>query len=399
MACGEGYGSEILARGGAASVVGVDANPEAHEHARLRYTRAEPALRARPGADVRRAVRRRRVPADDRARRRTRARSWTTSATLTGDARHRLHLDAQRADAGARRAPSARATRGTSTSTAPTSSASCARRTSGSCGMLGLHHARKLRMHELAIRHARWDDVHARLRPHQALLRPLRPGDQRARLRAAPRPPRPGAGLRGRLLGELSIVLHTHMPYVEGYGTWPFGEEWLWEAIVTSYLPVLDVLDAARRRRDAVADAGPVRPARGARRRRAPAARSSTTCARETHRLDIDSEPDPGVKRRAAPLGRRLRSRRRSAARRSAAAPGCWSASAPTPRWTSSATHAILPLLATDAGVRLQLEAGSTPTARASATGTAASGCPSAPTPRGSITCSSRPASTRRAST
>src|SRR5213080_2513068 len=44
--------------------------------------------------------------------------------------------------------------------------------------------------------------------------------------------------------GELAIVLHTHMPYVEGYGTWPFGEEWLWEAIATSYLPLLDVLDA-----------------------------------------------------------------------------------------------------------------------------------------------------------
>ena len=38
MACGEGYGSDVLARG-AASVVGVDANPEAHEHARLRYVR------------------------------------------------------------------------------------------------------------------------------------------------------------------------------------------------------------------------------------------------------------------------------------------------------------------------------------------------------------------------
>lgn len=38
MACGEGYGSDVLA-GAAASVVGVDANPEAHEHARLRYTR------------------------------------------------------------------------------------------------------------------------------------------------------------------------------------------------------------------------------------------------------------------------------------------------------------------------------------------------------------------------
>ncbi len=38
MACGEGYGSDVLAHS-AASVVGVDANPEAHEHARLRYTR------------------------------------------------------------------------------------------------------------------------------------------------------------------------------------------------------------------------------------------------------------------------------------------------------------------------------------------------------------------------
>jgi 2-polyprenyl-3-methyl-5-hydroxy-6-metoxy-1,4-benzoquinol methylase len=38
LACGEGYGSEVLARS-AASVVGVDANPEAHEHARARYVR------------------------------------------------------------------------------------------------------------------------------------------------------------------------------------------------------------------------------------------------------------------------------------------------------------------------------------------------------------------------
>jgi SAM-dependent methyltransferase len=39
MACGEGYGSSVLA-GSAASVVGVDANPDAHQHARLRYTAA-----------------------------------------------------------------------------------------------------------------------------------------------------------------------------------------------------------------------------------------------------------------------------------------------------------------------------------------------------------------------
>jgi 2-polyprenyl-3-methyl-5-hydroxy-6-metoxy-1,4-benzoquinol methylase len=38
LACGEGYGSDVLART-AASVLGIDANPEAHEHARLRYAR------------------------------------------------------------------------------------------------------------------------------------------------------------------------------------------------------------------------------------------------------------------------------------------------------------------------------------------------------------------------
>jgi 2-polyprenyl-3-methyl-5-hydroxy-6-metoxy-1,4-benzoquinol methylase len=38
MACGEGYGSDLLASR-AAAVVGVDANPEAYEHARARYVR------------------------------------------------------------------------------------------------------------------------------------------------------------------------------------------------------------------------------------------------------------------------------------------------------------------------------------------------------------------------
>jgi SAM-dependent methyltransferase len=38
MACGEGYGGEVLSRS-AASVLGVDANPEAFEHAQLRYRR------------------------------------------------------------------------------------------------------------------------------------------------------------------------------------------------------------------------------------------------------------------------------------------------------------------------------------------------------------------------
>jgi 2-polyprenyl-3-methyl-5-hydroxy-6-metoxy-1,4-benzoquinol methylase len=53
MASGEGYGSAVLARA-AASVVGVEANPEAFEHARLRYAgggHGEPGSAQRVSAD------------------------------------------------------------------------------------------------------------------------------------------------------------------------------------------------------------------------------------------------------------------------------------------------------------------------------------------------------------
>src|SRR3954452_15680178 len=46
-----------------------------------------------------------------------------------------------------------------------------------------------------------------------------------------------------RTAGDLAIVLHSHMPYVEGYGTYPFGEECLYDAFARSHLPVLDVAE------------------------------------------------------------------------------------------------------------------------------------------------------------
>jgi 1,4-alpha-glucan branching enzyme len=52
-------------------------------------------------------------------------------------------------------------------------------------------------------------------------------------------PARPGGG-------AVALVLHAHLPYVEGFGTWPFGEEWLFEALATVYLPLLDVVRGAR---------------------------------------------------------------------------------------------------------------------------------------------------------
>src|SRR3954447_7498080 len=50
---------------------------------------------------------------------------------------------------------------------------------------------------------------------------------------------RRGHGMREEV-GDLAIVLHSHMPYVEGFGTYPFGEEWLFDAVGRSYLQVLE---------------------------------------------------------------------------------------------------------------------------------------------------------------
>ena len=104
MACGEGYGSEVLSRS-AASVLGVDANPEAHEHARLRYTRQNLQVRARawsrttarpapttPSCFCRRSSTSRiRRPCCEHFR------------SLLAPGGRRIHLDAQRADARAAR--------------------------------------------------------------------------------------------------------------------------------------------------------------------------------------------------------------------------------------------------------------------------------------------------------
>ncbi|AFL94754.1 glycogen branching enzyme [Thermococcus cleftensis] len=39
--------------------------------------------------------------------------------------------------------------------------------------------------------------------------------------------------------GHFTFVLHTHIPYVRKHGKWPFGEEWLYEAMSETYLPLL----------------------------------------------------------------------------------------------------------------------------------------------------------------
>lgn len=38
---------------------------------------------------------------------------------------------------------------------------------------------------------------------------------------------------------RLMLVLHSHLPYVEKHGRWPFGEVWLFEAMAETYIPLM----------------------------------------------------------------------------------------------------------------------------------------------------------------
>ncbi|AEC52883.1 hypothetical protein PNA2_1970 [Pyrococcus sp. NA2] len=49
--------------------------------------------------------------------------------------------------------------------------------------------------------------------------------------------------------GYLTFVLHTHIPYVRKHGKWPFGEEWLFEVIAGSYIPLLMEFERLKEKR------------------------------------------------------------------------------------------------------------------------------------------------------
>lgn len=53
-------------------------------------------------------------------------------------------------------------------------------------------------------------------------------------------------------VGTFCLVLHSHLPWLPHHGSWPVGEEWLYQAMAHSYLPVVDLLRrfAAEGRRD-----------------------------------------------------------------------------------------------------------------------------------------------------
>lgn len=173
--------------------------------------------------------------------------------------------------------------------------------------------------------------------------------------------------------GELAIVLHTHMPYVEGggrwpppdhdaflrspegFGTWPFGEEWLWEAIASSYLPLLDALGRAPMTLSLTPVLCDQLEASGAIER---CVRFLREVRAESHRLDIEKFVHDGQRELVAEL-------ERSSAEYVEAAESVETLGRrllPTlgqhASWTSAATHAVLPLVATDVGLELQVQTG-----------------------------------------
>ena len=393
MASGEGYGADLLAAR-AASVVGVEANPDAFEHARLRYRRAEPALRAlawsrsTPSRATRSCSCRRSSTCRTRARCSSTSRRCSRRAALVfvstpnvltlappGAERsgNPWHVREYRPEEFARAVRGALRPRRAATASSTRASSRCTR--SRSTGSGGTRSTRRLGL-------------------TRALLRPLRAGDLGARLRAARRArPRPRARPRGGAAPMTAAAAWRssctrHMPYVEGFGTWPFGEEWLWEAVATSYLPLLGAA-RARRAAHAVADARCSATSSRRRARSTAAARSSPTCGPRrtgstprprapaaTRRVAREIERAAGDYARALEraAGRPARARcartRRGRARRRTRCSRC---SRPTPPSACRCAPA------------------SPRTGRASARGAAASGCRSAATRRGSTRCSRRP--------
>lgn len=155
--------------------------------------------------------------------------------------------------------------------------------------------------------------------------------------------------------GDLAIVLHSHMPYVEGFGTYPFGEEWLFDAVIRSYLPVLEVardltMTVTPVLADQLEDAGAaerlwrfllewrIEAAEADLEQVPPECRAACEGERDRYRHALElldaAGGDP-----LAPFQRAAQEGRIALA-------------------TSSATHAVLPLLATRTGLRLQLDAG-----------------------------------------
>ena len=156
-------------------------------------------------------------------------------------------------------------------------------------------------------------------------------------------------------VGDLAVVLHSHMPYVEGFGTYPFGEEWLFDAVVRSYLPVLGVADRVTLgvtpvladQLEAPGVAGRLRAFVSSWRADACEAEAAAIGAPHAAACLAEAARYRSGLERLAELGDDL-----TAIFRAPAEEGRVELIA------SAASHAVLPLVATRAGRRLQIDAG-----------------------------------------
>ncbi len=152
----------------------------------------------------------------------------------------------------------------------------------------------------------------------------------------------------------LALVLHSHMPYVEGFGTYPFGEEWLFDAVLRSYLPVLDVADRLTMTVTPVLADQLEAPGLAERLRAFAEEFRLRSCLADASEQDGDF--------RAPCLDEVERYRRGLSRLGEADGPlGVFQEANQEGRvslMTSSATHAVLPLLATDSARDFQIDAG-----------------------------------------
>jgi 1,4-alpha-glucan branching enzyme len=155
--------------------------------------------------------------------------------------------------------------------------------------------------------------------------------------------------------GELALVLHTHMPYVEGFGTWPFGEEWLWEAIATCYLPLLGVLGRAPITLSLTPVLCDQLEADGALDR---CLQFLEKVRPESHRRDAEGFAARGDGQLAEAIERSAEQYAAAARQLRCLDDGLLGALEAHASWTSAATHAVLPLLATDSAISLQIQTG-----------------------------------------
>jgi SAM-dependent methyltransferase len=160
LACGEGYGSAVLGRT-AASVVGVDANPDAFAHAQAKYTTAtvtfERDMIELWNGDVDCVVFLQTIEhVQDPDAVLERVRTLIGPRGVAYVSTPNVLTLAPKGEARSGNPWHVREYR-------PAEFRALCERHFGSVDLLGLHHARRLRAHQFAIEHLGWDAVHARL--------------------------------------------------------------------------------------------------------------------------------------------------------------------------------------------------------------------------------------------